>query len=329
MTMTFKPGAWALAIALCALPLGALQAQTARAADYIVAVVNSEPITNAELQAEIQRVTANLQQQKQPIPPAAELRKLVLERLVNARAQLQLANETGIRIDSASVDQAEQAIARQSGIDVAELHKRLAKDGIDVASADVAIRLLHSEDTHFLKLKTLFNEKTSTGPKRSHLRTTFQIEIIPLSNALGLKTSIKDLDATRGSLELELEGAPLDENVNIEISAARDRMLGGLVLDHTQSVNAAKLKAASLNGGRRVTIPFNLGHGNDAQKDRSCLKKRPYEFKVKLIRTVSKSITEGLMNPTAVKKIGDSLTSTIEKRVKLTGSKHPYCDSSR
>ena len=140
MTMTFKPGAWALAIALCALPFGALQAQTARAADYIVAVVNSEPITNAELQAEIQRVTANLRQQKQALPPAAELRKLVLERLINARAQLQLANETGIRIDSAAVDQAEQAIARQSGIDVAELHKRLAKDGLDVASFRARVR---------------------------------------------------------------------------------------------------------------------------------------------------------------------------------------------
>ena len=132
MTMTFKPGAWALAVALCALPLGALQAQSARAADYIVAVVNSEPITNAELQAEIQRVTGNLRQQKQAVPPATELRKLVLERLVNARAQLQLANEMGIRVDSAAVDQAEQAIARQSGIDVAELHKRLAKDGLNV-----------------------------------------------------------------------------------------------------------------------------------------------------------------------------------------------------
>lgn len=132
MTMTFKPGAWALAVALCALPLGALQAQSARAADYIVAVVNSEPITNAELQAEIQRVTGNLRQQKQAVPPVTELRKLVLERLVNARAQLQLANEMGIRVDSAAVDQAEQAIARQSGIDVAELHKRLAKDGLNV-----------------------------------------------------------------------------------------------------------------------------------------------------------------------------------------------------
>jgi len=140
MTMTFKPGAWALAFVLSTLPLCAAQAQTTRAGDYIVAVVNSEPITNAELQREIQRVSVNLQQQKQALPPAAELRRMVLERLINERAQLQLATETGIRIDAAAVDQAEQAIARQNGVDVAELHKRLAKDGLDVAGFRARLR---------------------------------------------------------------------------------------------------------------------------------------------------------------------------------------------
>ena len=143
MTMHLQRRRWAFALAtlvLSALPLCAVQAQTARAADYIVAVVNSEPITHAELQAELQRVRATLQQQKQAIPPAAELRKQVLERMVNERAQLQLASEMGIRIDPAQVDQAEQSIARQSGIDVAELHKRLAKDGVEVSSFRTRLR---------------------------------------------------------------------------------------------------------------------------------------------------------------------------------------------
>ena len=132
MTMTLLPRRWALTLVLSVLPLCAVQAQTARAADYIVAVVNSEPITNAELGAEIQRTARSLQQQKLAVPPAAELRRQVLERLVNERAQLQLATEMGIRTDAATVDLAEQAVARQSGIDVAELHKRLAQDGTTV-----------------------------------------------------------------------------------------------------------------------------------------------------------------------------------------------------
>ncbi|TXH87931.1 MAG: molecular chaperone SurA [Rhodoferax sp.] len=133
-------GTWALALVLSVLPVCGVQAQTARPADYIVAVVNSEPITHSELNAEVQRITRTMQQQKQTPPPATELRKLVLERLINERAQLQLAQEIGIRTDPASVDMAEQAVARQGGIEVAELHKRLAQDGIDVASFRARLR---------------------------------------------------------------------------------------------------------------------------------------------------------------------------------------------
>lgn len=143
MTMNIQPRQWALTLAslvLSLVPLCAVQAQTARAADYIVAVVNSEPITNSELGAEVLRVTHNLQQQKQPVPPATELRKLVLERLINERAQLQLAAETGIRTDAATVDFAEQAVARQGGMDVNELHKRLAQEGTTVEAFRARLR---------------------------------------------------------------------------------------------------------------------------------------------------------------------------------------------
>lgn len=125
---------WALAFLLGALPLTGLQAQSTRPADYIVAVVNSEPITHSELQAEVQTALRGLRQQKQAVPDEATLRKQVLERLINERAQLQLAREMGLRVDPAQLDLAEQSVARQAGIDVAELHKRLAADGVSLVS---------------------------------------------------------------------------------------------------------------------------------------------------------------------------------------------------
>ena len=57
----------------------------------------------------------------------------MLERLISEKAQLQLARETGIKVDEATVDQAEQNVARQNQIDVAELRRRLAADGIALA----------------------------------------------------------------------------------------------------------------------------------------------------------------------------------------------------
>jgi peptidyl-prolyl cis-trans isomerase SurA len=59
---------------------------------------------------------------------------MVLERLISEKAQLQLARESGIRVDDATVDQAEANFARQNQMDVAELRRRLTADGVSPAS---------------------------------------------------------------------------------------------------------------------------------------------------------------------------------------------------
>jgi peptidyl-prolyl cis-trans isomerase SurA len=105
-----------------------------RPADFIVAVVNSEPITNNEVRNRMLRFEQQLAQQGSPMPPRPQLAREVLDRLITEKAQLQLARETGIRADDALVDQAELTIARQNGIPVAELRRRLAADGVDLAN---------------------------------------------------------------------------------------------------------------------------------------------------------------------------------------------------
>ncbi|RYY85137.1 MAG: molecular chaperone SurA, partial [Comamonadaceae bacterium] len=69
-----------------------------RPADFIVAVVNSEPITNNEVRARLLRYEQQLAQQGTPMPPRAQLVREVLERLVGERAQLQVARESNIRV---------------------------------------------------------------------------------------------------------------------------------------------------------------------------------------------------------------------------------------
>lgn len=104
-------------------------AQTMPSDDYIVALVNSEPITQAELESQIRQLVENRGPQSAPLPPAAELRAAVLERMVVERAQLQLAKETGVRIDPASIDQAEATIAAQNQLNLAQLRANLAQRG--------------------------------------------------------------------------------------------------------------------------------------------------------------------------------------------------------
>lgn len=102
-----------------------------QAADFIVAIVNSEPITNNEVRTRMLRYEQQLAQQGSPMPPRPQLAREVLERLITEKAQLQVAREEGVKVDDTLVDQAEQNVARQNGIDVSELHRRMQADGMD------------------------------------------------------------------------------------------------------------------------------------------------------------------------------------------------------
>ena len=102
-------------------------------ADFIVAIVNSEPITNSEVRLEAARLAQQLAQARRPQPSASEITRVVLERMIGDKAQVQLAREMGLRVDEAMVDQAEQGVAQQNRINVQELRSRLAADNLSVA----------------------------------------------------------------------------------------------------------------------------------------------------------------------------------------------------
>ena len=101
-----------------------------QAADYIVAVVNSEPITNNEVRAKLLRAEQQLTQQGTALPPRAELARQVMERLIGDKAQLQLARTSGLRVDENAIENAVLGVARQNQISVEELRRRLVTDGI-------------------------------------------------------------------------------------------------------------------------------------------------------------------------------------------------------
>ena len=115
---------------------GMAQAQSnlkSRSVDYIVAVVNSEPITNNE----VQNLKLRLEKQLQPgtvAPSAQVLTQQALDQLINEKAQLQQARDNGIRIDDTEVDQTELNIARQNQVSKEELFKRIVSEGLSVSA---------------------------------------------------------------------------------------------------------------------------------------------------------------------------------------------------
>ena len=113
----------------------AVRAQTAtaiRSADFIVAVVNSEPITNAEVQSMRLRLVRELGGRGAQLPPAALLTQQALDMLINEKAQLQQAEEQGIKVDNDQVDQAEANVAASNQLSREALHRRLAQEGVSV-----------------------------------------------------------------------------------------------------------------------------------------------------------------------------------------------------
>ena len=70
-----------------------------RSADFIVAVVNSEPVTNNEVHARMARVQESLAKQGGARPASAQLAREVLEHLILEKAQVQYAKEVGIKVD--------------------------------------------------------------------------------------------------------------------------------------------------------------------------------------------------------------------------------------
>lgn len=112
-------------------PAGRGNAAVQRQADFIVAVVNSEPITNNELRTRVMRTEVQLQQQGMALPPRSELVPQLLERMILDKVQLQAAQAAGLKVDDNAIETAVQSIARQNQLTVDELRSRLKADRID------------------------------------------------------------------------------------------------------------------------------------------------------------------------------------------------------
>ncbi|MEN9868584.1 MAG: hypothetical protein RL748_4174 [Pseudomonadota bacterium] len=108
--------------------------------DSIVAVVNDEVITNSELQARIDVIVQRMRAQKAPVPPEAELKRQVLERLIVESAQVQLAREGGLRTEDASLDRAIARVAEQNKLTVQQLRDQIEKEGFPFAAYREDIR---------------------------------------------------------------------------------------------------------------------------------------------------------------------------------------------
>ncbi len=98
--------------------------------DRIVAVVNDEVITHNDLSERVSLVMRQLQRQGGQLPSADTLTRQILDRMVNDLVQVQLAKETGIKVDDPTLDRTIERIAQENNLSVTAFRGALERDGI-------------------------------------------------------------------------------------------------------------------------------------------------------------------------------------------------------
>ncbi len=112
----------------------------ARSADYIVAVVNTESVTNNEVTARFQKMQQESQERGGAQPSPGELRKQALDALVEERVLVTYARDQGVKVDDAEVERAIGNIASSNKMTSDQLRERLRQQGIDYATFKAGIR---------------------------------------------------------------------------------------------------------------------------------------------------------------------------------------------
>jgi peptidyl-prolyl cis-trans isomerase SurA len=98
--------------------------------DRIVAVVEDDVILQSELNDAVAAIQQQYASQPGQLPPIDVLRRQVLDRLILMKLQLQRADDQGIRVSDAEVDQAVQNVATQNKMSPDQLRAAVEQSGL-------------------------------------------------------------------------------------------------------------------------------------------------------------------------------------------------------
>lgn len=104
--------------------------QDNEAVDGIAAVVNSDIITKSELNRQVALIERQMQRKGTPLPDRRALQEQILNRMVMDRAQLQLAKETGIRVEDNQIESTMARVAEQNKLPLEQFLQKLQAEGV-------------------------------------------------------------------------------------------------------------------------------------------------------------------------------------------------------
>ncbi|MGY8813981.1 MAG: peptidylprolyl isomerase [Gammaproteobacteria bacterium] len=97
--------------------------------DSIVAIVEEDVVLRSELDTRVRTITNQLMEQGTPLPPESVMEKQVLDRLILSKLQIQMAENTGIRVDDETLNRTISSIASENELTLDQFREILEADG--------------------------------------------------------------------------------------------------------------------------------------------------------------------------------------------------------
>ena len=230
---------WVMMTWACMLSCATMAASTISGRDYIVAVVDSVPITNHEVALRAPLLRDQLKQQGLTAPEGAALLSAALERLIVEKALLQHAKEVGISIEDEAISQAEQRLAAQSQLSLAALHKKVQAEGMSVARLQQNLRdqitlqrLAERNVPGRIKVSDVEIDEAVRQRQSASINTNPDIELGHVLIAVPEKASDAELAALQAKADAALASLKRGDDlarVAKEFSNGTERDKGGLM----------------------------------------------------------------------------------------------------
>ena len=204
--------------------------------DRIIAIVDQGVITEQELIERTRTVKAQLEKQGTQLPPDNVLEKQVLERLIADSLQLQMAAQTGVKIDDTQLDKTIERIAAQNKMSVEEFRVMLEKDGVplrkfreDIRSEITIARIREREVDNKLNISEgEIDNYLTTQANRGEEQDEFEISHILIRTPED--ASPEDLEKAKNKTQQALDqlaGGASFEQVSASVSDAPNALEGG------------------------------------------------------------------------------------------------------
>ena len=205
--------------------------------DFIVAVVDTVPITNHEVNQRVIQLTQQARQQSGSSSQLAPSLQTALEKLITEKALLQHARDQGIDIDANALNQAQDRVAAQSQLSVEQLRSKLASEGVPwqsfqqnlktqlilqrLSERNVPSRIRISDAEIDAVMRERMNARSNTNPN---------IELAHILIAVPEQASAAEVSALQAKAEGTLQRLQAGENfadVAKGVSNSSDKEQGG------------------------------------------------------------------------------------------------------